>query len=58
MNFELDFEWGFSDYLIVSFVTKLKINFSSITLVQRDDQVVMQNFENNGPKPWLSGAFD
>jgi hypothetical protein len=31
----------FSDYLIVSFVAKLKINFSSITLVQRDDQVVM-----------------
>ena len=47
----------FSDYLIVSFVAKLKINFSPITLVQRDDQVVMQNFENNGPKPWLSGCL-
>jgi hypothetical protein len=39
---------GFSDYLMVSIVAKLKINYSSTTLVQRDDQVVMQNFEKNG----------
>jgi hypothetical protein len=43
---------------MVSIVAKLKINYSSITLVQSDDQVVMQDFEKNGPKPWLSGAFD
>jgi hypothetical protein len=36
---------GFSDYLMVSIVAKLKINFSPTTLVQRFDEVHMQILE-------------
>jgi hypothetical protein len=36
---------GFSDYLMVSIVEKLKINYSSTTLVQRFDEVHMQILE-------------
>jgi hypothetical protein len=36
---------GFSDYLMVSIVAKLKINFSSTTLVQRFDEFHMQILE-------------
>ena len=36
---------GFSDYLMVSIVAKLKINCRSITLVQRVNEVLMQILE-------------
>jgi hypothetical protein len=51
------FWMGFSDYLMVSIVAKLKINCSSKTLVQRFDEVLMQILEKMWPKHDLSGAL-
>jgi hypothetical protein len=48
---------GFSDYLMVSIVAKLKINYSSTTLVQRFDEVHMQILEKTKLQVCLSGCL-
>jgi hypothetical protein len=48
---------GFSDYLMVSIVAKLKINYSFTTLLQKVGLVTTQKLEKIDPKYGLSGAL-
>jgi hypothetical protein len=38
-------------------ITKIKLIYRTTSLVQKDDDVAMENLEKSYPKPWLSRAL-